>query len=165
MSPSAAADPCTIAGLTFTPVRPELIRARLIILAAVVVPLAVITGGGILAGYRWLWGVLAVVIGVGCWLGWLIPRQVRALGYAETDDELAIRRGIMWRTLTIVPYGRMQYVDVAEGPIARWCHIATVQLHTASAQTDAKLPGVHPDEAARLRERLTARGEVQRAGL
>jgi membrane protein YdbS with pleckstrin-like domain len=43
--------------------------------------------------------------------------------------------------------------------------VSTVQLHTAAATTDATIPGLLPDEAAALRDRLAARGEVRSAGL
>ena len=67
--------------------------------------------------------------------------------------------------MTVVPYGRMQYVEVSAGPVARAFGIARVQLHTASPGTDAHLAGVPTDEAARLRDRLTTRGEARLAGL
>ncbi len=78
------------------------------------------------------------------WWWWLIGRQVPRLGYAEQDDDLLVRRGIMWRQIVVVPYGRMQYVDVQAGPLDRLLGIARVQLHTASAATDARDPGAHP---------------------
>ncbi len=96
---------------------------------------------------------------------WIVGRQVRAVGYAEREDDLLVRHGIMFRNLVVVPYGRMQYVDVHAGPIDRQLGIANVQLHTASPGTDAHIPGLAPNEAARLRDRLARRGEARLAGL
>src|SRR5699024_4756993 len=84
--------------------------------------------------------------------------------YVEQEEDLAIRKGVMFKSLTLVPYGRMQYVDVSAGPIARRMKIAQVQLHTASAATDASIPGLPQEEAARLRDQLSARGEAKLAG-
>lgn len=95
----------------------------------------------------------------------VVPRQVRALGYAEREEDLIVRRGIMFRSLTVVPYGRMQYVDVTAGPVDRALGLATVRLHTASAATDATVPGLTADAAATLRDRLTAAGQARLAGL
>ncbi len=95
----------------------------------------------------------------------VIGRQVAALGYAEREDDLLVRRGLLFRSLVVVPYGRMQYVDVSAGPVDRRFGIATVQLHTASAGTDASIPGLPPAEAERLRDRLASRGEARLAGL
>ena len=71
----------------------------------------------------------------------------------------------MFRELVVVPYGRMQYVDVRSGPLEQLYGIASVHLHTASPGTSARIPGLPAGEAARLRDRLTALGQSQAAGL
>jgi membrane protein YdbS with pleckstrin-like domain len=59
----------------------------------------------------------------------------------------------------------MQYVDVQAGPLEQAYKVASVHLHTASPGTSARIPGLPTAEAARLRDRLTALGESQAAGL
>lgn len=107
----------------------------------------------------------AVAVGVFGWLWWLIGRRVRSFGYCERGDDLLVTSGIMFRRMVIVPYGRMQLVDVRAGPIDRWLGVTTVQLHTAAATTDARIPGLVPGDAAALRDRLAQRGEQRTAGL
>lgn len=106
-------------------------------------------------------GLLAVAVAFYA----VIHGRYRAWGYAEREDDLLVRRGVMVRKLSIVPYGRMQFVDVTAGPVDRMFKLATVQLHTASAATDARIPGLAVEEAHRLRDRLAALGEAQAAGL
>jgi hypothetical protein len=113
-------------------------------------PVAVISGATALA-LAWSW--------------WAIGRSVARWGYAEEDEELLITSGAFFRRLVVVPYGRMQYVDVQSGPLDQLFGIATVRLHTASPGTSARIPGLTVDEAGRLRDRLTALGESQAAGL
>ncbi len=108
---------------------------------------------------------LLVGLGVAIWLWWLIGRQVSAIGYSERADDLLVVSGIVFRRLVLVPYGRMQLVDVRRGPLERYLGLATVQLHTAAATTDATIPGLPPDEAGRLRDQLAALGEQRSAGL
>src|SRR4030095_14923175 len=79
----------------------------------------------------------------------LLPRSIRSWGYAERADDLLVRHGLLVRRLSIVPYGRMQFVDVTAGPLERALGLATVQLHTAAAASDARIPGLLPDEATR----------------
>lgn len=107
--------------------------------------------------------VLAVVAGVTgfAWAG----RNQRSWGYAENVDDLLVTRGVMFKRLVAIPYGRMQYVDVQAGPLHRAFGIATVTLHTASTETAADIPGLRADEATRLRNRLTELGEGHGAGL
>ncbi|WP_371870229.1 PH domain-containing protein [Kocuria dechangensis] len=95
----------------------------------------------------------------------LAPRRVRALGYAERGEDLLVRRGLLYQRVTVIPYGRMQYVDVSVSPLQRAFGLATVKLHTAAVGAHAEIPGVAHAEASRLRERLTARGEALLAGL
>ncbi len=94
-----------------------------------------------------------------------VERRWRAWGYLERDDDLVVRRGVLVRRTSVVPYGRMQYVDVTAGPIERRAGLATVTMHTAAAATDAYVPGLLADEAARLRDRLASLGEARQAGL
>lgn len=95
----------------------------------------------------------------------LIPRRTRAIGYAERQDDLLIRRGLLFQRVVSVPYGRLQYVDIQAGPLMRAFGLCTVELKTASAATDASIPGVVRAEGARLREELSARGQARLAGL
>lgn len=158
-------DPFAPEGIVFTPVSLALIKVRYITaLLTLALPLL---GLGALAVFvsPWFWigaGIVALITG---WLLWLIPRQVRAIGYAEADDDLLVRRGVAFKKLSVIPYGRMQYVDVNQGPIDRHFGISQVTLYTASPTTDASLHGLPEAEAYRLRDRLTARGEARLAGL
>lgn len=126
-----------------------------------------IVGLGVLAVLTspWVWIAPAALLLLGLWLTWIIYRQVTAHAWSEREDDLVVKKGRMWRTVTVVPYGRMQYVEVEAGPLMRGLGIARVQLHTASPGTDASISGVPESEAARLRDRLSSRGEAQLAGL
>jgi len=115
---------------------------------------------------HWLWPAgMGVVVAYAIWRSIVTFRAVRAWGYAERDQDLLVKHGLLIRRLSIVPYARMQFVDVTAGPLERAFGLATVQLHTAAAASDAKVPGLPPQEAARLRDRLTALGENRAEGL
>lgn len=162
-SPPSPFDP---AGVAWQRVSPRLVTVRLISLGlSIVLPLTGTALAPLLSGVAAFWALPAAVALVGVWLAVLVVRQVRAIGYAERDEDLLIRKGILFRSLVVVPYGRMQFVDVQAGPLDRWGGIARVQLHTASPSSDASIPGLAPAEADRLRDRLAARGEARLAGL
>jgi len=151
--------------LPWRPVSPMLARVRLITLGVVVLVLLLVTGLVGLLVTRWaLLGALAVVLG-GLWAAWLVTRQVSAISWVELEEEIVIRKGRMFRSLVSVPYGRLQYVDIQSGPLARAFGIASCEIHTASPESGGSLPGLPVAEAEALRSRLAARGEAQRAGL
>ena len=116
-----------------------------------------------------LWWVSVIILALGATilvirLG-LVERTWRSWGYVEREDDLYITHGIWFRSLVAVPYGRMQLVEVASGPLERAFKLATVTMKTASAETNASIPGLAPDEATRLRDRLTELGEAHASGL
>jgi uncharacterized protein len=107
----------------------------------------------------------AIVLFAGAVAAWFVERRVRAWAYSERGDDLLVRRGVLVDRLSVVPYGRMQFVDVTAGPVERAFGLATVRMHTAAAATDARIPGLSRTDAARLRDQLAALGESQAAGL
>lgn len=153
-------------GAAWTPVAPQLRSAQLLVLAIATGVLALVAVAlGLLAG--WWWGGPPLVVAVAAFaIGWrVIDRRVRSWGYDVGADALTIRHGVLLRELVVVPYARMQYVDVEAGPIDRWFGIAAVQLHTASAATDARIPGLLAADAAALRDELARLGETKSVGL
>lgn len=151
---------------TWIRVSPLLARMRRTVLIALGVP--VIAGAA--AGLSFVWDQAGPVIGiVGAlalvWAWFAVGRNFRSWGYIERADDLLVTHGAMFKKLTVVPYGRMQLVDVKAGPIARSFGLVSVKLHTAAATTDAQVRGLTPDDAGALRDRLTALGEAHAAGL
>ncbi len=84
---------------------------------------------------------------------------------SQAGDYMRVWRGVMFRRMSVIPYGRMQYVEVTAGPFERAFGLATVQMHTAAAASDARIPGLPAVEAARLRDQLTSLGESHAMGL
>ncbi|WP_308287171.1 PH domain-containing protein [Actinomadura parmotrematis] len=117
--------------------------------------------GGTLAAILWTAAVVLATV-----LGWIAAELAyRAYGYAERADDLIVTHGVLVKRLIVVPYGRMQFVDVTAGLLERWFGVATVRMHTAAAATDARIPGLPADEAARLRDSLARKGEERSMGL
>jgi len=152
--------------LTWHPVSPRLVTVRRVTALVVVLPLlaaACIALGFASTTAAWVAAALGLLLTA--WLWWAIARACRSWGYAERADDLLVRHGLLVRRLSVVPYGRMQFIDVTAGPVERRLQMATVHLHTAAAASDARIPGLPAAEAARLRDLLAALGEARAAGL
>ncbi|MDR1711254.1 MAG: PH domain-containing protein [Propionibacteriaceae bacterium] len=160
-SPPATAGLFEPPGVVWQPAQPALLTVRLI-------------GAGITAG-------IVLLVGVAAWLFWteiwvaiiafaafaiaasqlvLIPRRVRALGWAIRDRDLFVKHGVLNRTLSVVPYTRVQYVDITVGPIERAFGLTTLQVNTAAVGTATAVPGLSPEQAAGLREILTDKSRL-----
>jgi uncharacterized protein len=133
----------------------------LAVLLAAGVAVAFVAAGSVLGAV-----IALVVVALTAAAGFIVVgRNFASWGYAERGADLLVTHGVLMRRLVVVPYGRMQLVDVTAGPIERKFGISTLRLHTASAGTDARIHGLSAAEATRLRDRLAALGESQSAGL
>lgn len=112
---------------------------------------------------------LVVVAVFGLWgLWWILttPRRTRALGYALESNHLMARRGIVFRSISSMPYGRIQYVDVDSGPLERMCGVARLTVRTAGTTTGTMvLFGIPLNVAEELRADLVRRADERMAAL
>jgi hypothetical protein len=83
--------------------------------------------------------------------------RYNARGYQISRDRLRVVRGVMFRSDTIVPFGRVQHIDVDQGPVERALGIATLTLHTAgNHNSSVHLPGLGHGLAVEMREAIRA---------
>jgi hypothetical protein len=132
-----------------------LIRAGLYGLPFCVLALSLVAAGH---------GVFAVLaLGLAALLGlllcvWYPPRAWRAWGYAVREHDLLITGGVLVRQVVSIPAGRIQHVDIQQGPIERALGLARVRVYTASGGgADGVIPGLTLEAADALRERLVRR--------
>ncbi len=87
---------------------------------------------------------------------WVVPkRRYDRWGYDAGADRLRIARGYLFYSDTVVPFGRIQHMDVDQGPIERRYDLATFSAHTAGTHgSTITLPGLKHADALALRERI-----------
>ena len=146
---------------------PNYLRMKLILIPVVwTLMFAAPAVAAFLFGPSWLgWTVVAVWAVTLAWRLIRAPRAFRRWGYAERETDVYLTSGLFYRRLVCVPYGRMQLVQLHSGPIDRMFKLATVEMITSSTQGSVSIPGLAPDDAAALRNRLIERGETQQAGI
>lgn len=95
------------------------------------------------------WLIVAVVAaGFLAWPVVSVPRK----GFALRDRDLVYRTGVLWRSVTAVPFNRVQHVETASTPLDRRFGLASLQLYTAgSSGGDLKIDGLPADAAERMR--------------
>jgi membrane protein YdbS with pleckstrin-like domain len=83
--------------------------------------------------------------------------RYNARGYQISADRLRVVRGLLFRSDTVVPFGRVQHIDVHQGPLDRFFGIATLTLHTAgNHNASVSLPGLGEPLAREMREEIRA---------
>lgn len=86
------------------------------------------------------------------------PRRARLLrllswkrnGFALADRALLLRRGVVWRSVTVLPYARMQSLGLHQGPLRRALRAATARVHTVSGPVSGELGAIDRDAAQTL---------------
>jgi membrane protein YdbS with pleckstrin-like domain len=114
---------------------------------------------------RFSWYPLVVVGALALVALALVPRRVKAIGYGLRDDDVVVRRGILFRRQVAAPYGRLQLVDISRGPLTRLLGLSELRVVTAAASSGVTIPGLPIAEAEELRDHLIAVAESRRAGL
>lgn len=105
-----------------------------------------------------------LTLGIPLWIGWsaLVPAgavflhwpriSVPRKAYAVRERDVIYRSGVVWRTVTAVPFNRIQHVETESTPLDRRFGLAALQVFTAgSAGGDLKIQGLPADVAERLR--------------
>jgi len=138
----------------------RVLRVRTLIVAIVLTTIAIGICLGPLRAMPIPLGVLpAAVAAFGLLAVLILPgRRYRAWGYREEENELHVRHGLMVRVRTVVPFARVQHIDLAQGPIERRYGLARLILYTAGTRgASVPLPGLPREEAERMRDRIRAK--------
>jgi membrane protein YdbS with pleckstrin-like domain len=96
-----------------------------------------------------LYSLLALAAAIALiWPGVSVPRQ----GYVLRDNDILFRKGVIWRSVTAIPFNRIQHVETSSTPIDRKLELATLQLFTAGGSGgDLKIGGLGKNAAEKLR--------------
>lgn len=113
----------------------------------------------------WVWIPAGVIVVIELITLVILPRQARAIGYMLRDDDIVFRKGILWQRMIAVPYGRMQLVDITQGPLDRAFGVSQLKMVTAAATTGVQIPGLTQGAAETLRDTLIEVAETRRTGL
>ena len=88
---------------------------------------------------------------------YLPMRRYATRGYSLVEERLRVVRGVLFHSDTVVPFGRVQHIDVGQGPLERGFGLATLTVHTAgSHNASVSLPGLAHADALAMREEIRA---------
>jgi hypothetical protein len=84
-------------------------------------------------------------------LGWPLI-SVPRLGYVVRDKDIIFKSGVVWRSVTAIPYNRVQHVETSSTPFDRKFGIANLKIFTAGGSGgDLQISGLGLDTAEQLR--------------
>jgi uncharacterized protein len=141
-----------------TPLNPAYVTTTRIASALGLMPLLI--GAGVLEFSQVMPGgtFLVPALILYAFMAFVVPaRKYHHWGYAMGTDRLRVVRGYMFYRDTVVPFGRIQHIDVDQGPIDRRYDLATLTVHTAgNHNSTVALPGLLHADALAMREAIRA---------
>ena len=95
----------------------------------------------------WLFVILFAILFLG-WPSLSIPRR----GYVVRDKDIIFKSGIVWRSVTAIPFNRVQHVETGTTPLDRKFGLANLQIYTAGGSGgDLTISGLGAGTAEKLR--------------
>lgn len=77
--------------------------------------------------------------------------------YLVHDTYLSYKKGLLINQMTVVPFSRIQHIEIDEGPIERFFNLSTLSIYTAGdSGKDLKISGLKKDRAQEIKELITA---------
>lgn len=128
-------------------------------LAVLVAELVIRAGAGGLPGPPGLPVAVGLVVGVP--ILWRVTATAHRRWRIVLDDNgIELRHGFVVHRRSLIPWYRVQHIDTGAGPLARSLDLAHLTVHTASAATDASIPGLRTARAEQLRREVLARAGI-----
>jgi uncharacterized protein len=104
---------------------------------------------GLVTALVWFAALLSIVL--------LPARRYERLGYVLGSEDLRVARGYFFRIDTIVPFVRVQHIDVGQGVIERRYGLSHLIVHTSGTHNSTvTLPGLPAASAAEMRDAIRA---------
>ena len=109
--------------------------------------------------YLWIMGIVLELL----LLIFLIitPAVFRVKKYAIRRRDLIYRSGLIFQYTTVIPFNRVQHVEIKSGPIDRMFGLSKLKVYTAGgSQSDLVIPGLNANTAAKLKEVIILKTSV-----
>ncbi|HEX5765858.1 MAG TPA: PH domain-containing protein [Woeseiaceae bacterium] len=103
----------------------------------------------------WIWALLTIIAVISlAWPGVDVPRR----GWVLREKDIVYRTGVLWQTVTAVPFNRIQHAETSSDPLGRRFGTAALELFTAGGSGgDLRIRGLPAGTAERLREKVMAK--------
>jgi membrane protein YdbS with pleckstrin-like domain len=73
--------------------------------------------------------------------------------YAVREKDISYKKGVLFKSLTSIPFNRIQHIEIDEGPISRLFGLVSLSVFTAGdSSDDLKISGLLKEEAKQIKE-------------
>jgi len=109
-------------------------------------PNAIIYGIAALITLRVIWSFISAL------------KKFEYMSFALREKDIIYNKGWLWRQTIIVPFNRVQHIQVDQGPLERKFNLASLKIFTAGGtSSDISIPGLRPEKARQLKEFIVSK--------
>ena len=77
----------------------------------------------------------------------------KKMKYVVREKDISYKKGVFFRSLTTVPFNRIQHIEIDEGPVSRFFKLVSLSVFTAGdSSDDLKISGLLKEEAQQIKE-------------
>ncbi len=85
---------------------------------------------------------------------------IKFKGLALREHDILFRSGWLFRKKVVLPFARIQHVELSQGPVARRYELSTLKFFTAGgAAVDLSIPGLKTAKAKEIRAYVARRAD------
>ncbi len=89
------------------------------------------------------WSLLALAVALATLNTVLVKPSFRVKGFAIREKDIAYQAGLLSRSLTILPFNRIQHCEITRGPLSRLLGLSNLHVFTAGGSgSDLSIPGL-----------------------
>lgn len=148
----------TVEGVSFYPISHNYYRVDLYGTLILFGVLLIILGciyyfAELYANGLWSWLLPTIYLSALIFTLFLVHKRYRMIGYALRERDIIFKSGIFWQKQTVLPFNRVQHVEIEEGPVERSFHLATLKIFTAGGESsDLSIPGLPRERATQMKD-------------
>jgi uncharacterized protein len=92
---------------------------------------------------------------------YLCYQDYHTTGYAIREKDVVYKSGIFFKSITIVPYNRVQHCEISQGPVSRYFGLSSLTIYTAGgSSTEVDIDGLSTETAYKLKQYLMTKISV-----
>ena len=74
------------------------------------------------------------------------------MSYAMREKDISYKSGWLWKSMTTIPFNRVQHCDIQQGLVDRQFGLSKLTIYTAGGNSaDLMIPGLLPETAERIK--------------